>query len=101
GIRDVHVTGVQTCALPIFARNCISRLGFEDCVIYLVDEEKKLLKQKAAYGPKNSRAFEIVNPISIPFGKGIVGDVAQSGKPSVIDRKSTRLNSSHVKISYA
>ncbi len=66
------------------ARNCISRLGFEDCVIYLVDEEKKLLKQKAAYGPKNPRAFEIVNPISIPFGKGIVGDVAQSGKPSVI-----------------
>ncbi len=66
------------------ARNCISRLGFEDCVIYLVDDEKKLLLQKAAYGPKNPRAFEIANPISIPFGKGIVGDVAQSGKPSVI-----------------
>ncbi len=66
------------------ARNCISRLGFEDCVIYLVDHDKKMLQQKAAYGPKNPRAFEIVNPISIPFGKGIVGDVAQSGKPSVI-----------------
>ncbi|HEX7844485.1 MAG TPA: histidine kinase [Chitinophagaceae bacterium] len=67
------------------ARNCISRLGFEDCVIYLVDEERKILLQKAAYGPKNPKAFEIANPIEIPLGKGIVGDVAQTGKLSVIN----------------
>src|SRR5690606_39588939 len=24
GIRDFHVTGVQTCALPIFPRHCVS-----------------------------------------------------------------------------
>src|SRR5215475_14030703 len=27
GIRDFHVTGVQTCALPIFADGLIARLG--------------------------------------------------------------------------
>jgi len=67
------------------SRNCISRLGFEDCVIYLADEERKVMVQKAAYGPKNPKAFEITNPIEIPFGKGVVGDVAVSGKASVID----------------
>lgn len=66
------------------ARNCIGRLQFEDCVIYLVDEEKKVLIQKAAYGPKNPRRFEIDKPIEIPFGKGIVGSVAVTGKPEII-----------------
>jgi ligand-binding sensor domain-containing protein/putative methionine-R-sulfoxide reductase with GAF domain len=66
------------------SRNCISRLGFEDCVIYLTDEENKVLVQKAAYGPKNPNAFEILNLITIPFGKGIVGSVALSGKGEII-----------------
>jgi ligand-binding sensor domain-containing protein/putative methionine-R-sulfoxide reductase with GAF domain/two-component sensor histidine kinase len=67
------------------ARNCISRLGFEDCVIYVVDEERKVLLQKAAYGPKNPKEFEIANPIEISIGKGIVGDVALTGKASIIN----------------
>jgi putative methionine-R-sulfoxide reductase with GAF domain/streptogramin lyase len=66
------------------SRNCISRLGFEDCVIYLNDEENKVLVQKAAYGPKNPRAFEILNSINIAFGKGIVGHVAVTGKGEII-----------------
>ena len=53
-------------------RNCISRLGLEDCVIYLLDEEKGVLVQKAAFGPKSPSDFEIFNPIEIPLGKGIV-----------------------------
>ena len=61
-------------------RNCVSRLHFEDCVIYLLDDEGKMLQQKAAYGPKNPKEFEILNPIEIPVGKGIVGDVAATGK---------------------
>lgn len=66
------------------SRNCISRLGFEDCVIYLTDEENKVLVQKAAYGPKNPIAFEILNLIRIPYGKGIVGHVALTGKGEII-----------------
>jgi ligand-binding sensor domain-containing protein/putative methionine-R-sulfoxide reductase with GAF domain len=65
-------------------RNCIARLGFEDCVIYLLDEERNVLQQKAAYGLKNPVGFEIANPIEIPLGKGIVGDVAVTGKASVV-----------------
>lgn len=67
------------------SRNCISRLGFEDCVIYVPDNERKMLVQKAAYGPKNPKQNEIANPIEIPFGEGIVGDVAFTGKASLVN----------------
>ncbi|HJS55741.1 MAG TPA: histidine kinase, partial [Chitinophagaceae bacterium] len=66
------------------ARNCIGRLQFEDCVIYLLDEEKEVLVQKAAHGPKNPKQFEIDKPIEIPLGKGIVGSVAITGRPEII-----------------
>lgn len=65
-------------------RNCISRLGFEDCVIYLLDNQTQLLHQKAACGPKTTAFNVIVDPIEIPIGKGIVGSVAQSGMAEII-----------------
>lgn len=65
-------------------RNCISRLGFQDAVVYLLDEKRNMLVQKAAYGPKNPKDFEISHPMEIPVGKGIVGTVAQTGKPEII-----------------
>jgi signal transduction histidine kinase len=66
------------------AKNCISKLKFRDCVIYQYNEEKKLLLQKAAYGPKNPHKHEILNPIEIPIEQGIVGTVAKTGKPEII-----------------
>jgi len=66
------------------ARNCIGRLKFEDCVIYLLDAKRHVLVQKAAHGPKSPRQFEISQPIEIPIGKGIVGSVALSGKAEII-----------------
>lgn len=66
------------------AKNCIGRLHFEDCVIYLLDEENNMLVQKAAHGPKSPRAYEISRPMGIPLGKGIVGTVALTGKPEII-----------------
>lgn len=66
------------------SRNCISKLHFEDCVIYLVDVKRNVLVQKAAYGPKNSGDFTIFKPIEIPLDKGIVGTVAQTGKPELV-----------------
>ena len=65
-------------------RNCIASLRFEDCVIYLLDEERNVLVQKAAYGPKSTSAYEIVNPIEIPVGKGIVGTVAKTGQAVIV-----------------
>ena len=66
------------------ARNCTSQLQFEDCVVYLKDPNTGKLVQKAAYGPKNPKGHEIVNPIEIRMGQGIVGTVAQTGKPLLI-----------------
>jgi Osmosensitive K+ channel histidine kinase len=66
------------------AKNCISQLGFEDCVIYLLDKERKVLVQKAALGPKNPVGRVIANPLVIPVGKGIVGSVAATGIPELI-----------------
>ncbi|WP_272855152.1 response regulator [Aequorivita todarodis] len=65
-------------------KNCIGRLGFVDCVIYLIDEKKQVLVQKAAYGTKNPREFEIFKPIDIPIGAGIVGHVAQTAIPEIV-----------------
>ncbi len=66
------------------AKNAIAKLGFVDCVVYLVDEEKGILHQKAAHGPKNPIDFEIYNQISIPIGEGVVGTVAKTGIPELI-----------------
>jgi LytS/YehU family sensor histidine kinase len=66
------------------AKNCIGRLQFEDCVIYIFDEEKNALVQKAAHGPKSPRQYEISRPIEIQLGQGIVGSVALSGRAEII-----------------
>ena len=67
------------------AKNVISKLGFIDCVIYLIDAENEVLIQKAAYGPKSPKPNTIENPITLPFGKGIVGKVAITGRSQIID----------------
>ncbi|MEO6723003.1 MAG: two-component regulator propeller domain-containing protein [Ferruginibacter sp.] len=70
-------------------KSCISELNFEDCVIYLKDEERNSLIQKAAWGPKTTDGKKIINPIEIPVGAGIVGNVAEKGKPEIIPDTTT------------
>lgn len=66
-------------------QNAMDKLGYHDCIIYLYDSEKDKLVQKAAYGPKNPDKKEIIDPIEITPGKGIVGYVFKSGKGEIID----------------
>ncbi|MEO8111896.1 MAG: histidine kinase, partial [Ginsengibacter sp.] len=73
------------------ARQCISKLNFEDCVIYLKDDKSNMLMQKAAWGPKSKagdtksgRNVKIISPIEIAVGDGIVGAVAAAGTPEII-----------------
>jgi two-component system LytT family sensor kinase len=66
------------------AKNCIARLNFVDCVVYLLDEKRNVLVQKAAHGPKNPRSYEILQPIEISIGQGIVGSVLLTGKAEII-----------------
>jgi len=64
--------------------NLITDLNFVDCVIYLVDDQKKNLVQQAAYGPKQMNLTEVKDPLVLPIGKGIVGTVAKTGKSELI-----------------
>ncbi|MBO6534252.1 MAG: histidine kinase [Muricauda sp.] len=65
------------------AKNCIAKLGFVDCVVYLVNHNNVLI-QKAAYGPKNPKDRTLHNPVEIPVGHGITGAVAKTRQAELI-----------------
>jgi LytS/YehU family sensor histidine kinase len=67
------------------AKNCIRKLHFHDCIIYLYDDKKEFLIQKAAIGPKYAGDDQIDNPIVIPKGQGITGAVAQNGVSEIVN----------------
>ncbi len=66
-------------------KNCISKLNLEDCIIYLIDESNTNLIQTAAFGNKNNAEQEIVSPVIISIGDGIVGHVAATGTPELVN----------------
>src|SRR5690349_24097404 len=74
GIRDLYVTGVQTCALPIS------------------------VPQLRPQGRSEGDAAEAAEGRALPRDDAPLSPV-HPGRGQ--DRKSTRLNSSHVEISYA
>lgn len=69
--------------------NCIAQLDLEDCIIYVLDEEKNVLFQKAAYGGKHKEGRKILSPIQVKVGEGIVGTVAKNGKWELIENTTT------------
>src|SRR5690606_39313989 len=118
GIRDFHVTGVQTCALPIlYLAICLCLTAF--LILAMADEasrEIRILMYYCLYStvvflvlPAVFAYFTYGQPIvyglieerRILFCLGFVPLLLLSKRVSTLDRKSTRLNSSHVKISYA
>ncbi len=78
------------------ARNAGKLLGFEDCVLYLRRGEE--LDQIAAFGPKNPEGRRIDNPICLPVGVGVVGRVAETGQPRIV--QDTRLEPGYVSDSF-
>src|SRR5256886_13351224 len=77
GIRDLTVTGVQTCALPIYR----AHHGLGACI-------GEHLAHDAA--------------VDLQHGHGQLAQARERGQAGAeVDRKSTRLNSSHSQISYA
>jgi len=66
------------------AKKAVGKLGFEDCVVYLVDDTGAFLNQAASHGPKNPQEQKVLDPIVIPVGKGIVGSVAATMKPEIV-----------------
>ena len=56
-------------------------MGFKDYVVYLYHEKQKVLVQTAAHCPQNPLDLDILNPIIIHLGEGIVGSVYMSAQP--------------------
>lgn len=66
-------------------KQAIAKLDYYDCVIYLYDDKKKCLVQRSAYGPKSPKDLELLNPISIKPGQGIVGTVFETGVGEIVN----------------
>lgn len=64
--------------------NIAGYLDSDDCVIYLVDNEKEIIEQIAVYGDKLAGKKKIINKLVLAKGKGIVGSVATSGVSEII-----------------
>src|SRR5437762_7109927 len=86
GIRDTSVTGVQTCALPIYV---------PDASAHRTALERARRLPRGGAGPQTNRVFGDAGPGRRCFRGG------DRLRRSARDRKSTRLNSSHRCISYA
>lgn len=83
-VSDLYKENTIDDILWGIAQKSISQLNFVDCIIYLLDEQRQVLIQKAAWGPKTTQKGVIINPIEIPVGKGIVGTVAKTGIAEII-----------------
>src|SRR3989475_4350310 len=102
GIRDLTVTGVQTCALPIYVGS--------DSSIKVVkhDAGAQQTELELTYGKLRTQAQKIAKPdgkfeVRTPAGvAGVVGtDFFFEYANGTMNRKSTRLKSSHSQNSYA
>lgn len=66
------------------AKNLIHKLDFANCMIYLWNDDKTLLLQKAGYGPNGSLEEVVKKPFNVEPWQGIVGHVAATKKPIML-----------------
>lgn len=88
-INDITTSLLNTDTLTDIANaiteKIMTHFDFEDCVIYSFDEELHLLKQIAAIGPKKNTDSTINNAITLTIGEGIVGNVAKTLQPEIVN----------------
>lgn len=66
------------------AGNLIGRMNYVDCMIYLWNEDKTKMIQKAAYGPKGNPEFISTHVFDVLPGQGVVGHVMETLQPVLI-----------------
>ncbi|WP_462250269.1 two-component regulator propeller domain-containing protein, partial [Ferruginibacter sp.] len=66
------------------AKNLIGRLGFIDCMIYLWNDDKTKMIQRAGFGPKGSIEEIKGQPFDVLPGQGVVGYVMQTKEAVLI-----------------
>jgi len=66
------------------ASNLIGRIGYTDCMIYLWNEDKTKMVQKAGFGPKGTPEDLASRLFDVEPGQGVVGYVMQTKKPVLI-----------------
>ncbi len=66
------------------AKNLIGKLGFVDCMIYLWNDDRTRMVQKAGYGLKGSLEELEKKHFDVVPGQGVVGAVMQSGEAIII-----------------
>jgi hypothetical protein len=66
------------------AKNLIGRLGFVDCMMYLWNEDKTKMTQRASYGAKGSAEEMDRLYFDVMPGQGIVGYVIDNKEPLLI-----------------
>jgi putative methionine-R-sulfoxide reductase with GAF domain len=67
------------------AGNLIARLNYVDCMIYLWNEDKTKMVQKAAHGPKGKPEYIRAQVFDVLPGQGIVGHVLQTLQPVLVN----------------
>ena len=88
-LLDMHTTEE---VLWYTSREVVGRMGFDDCVIYLWDEEQHYLRQKSAFGHKNVEADLVHNALLLRLGEGVVGRAAASRQTVCINDLSQEPN---------
>src|SRR5699024_11336907 len=104
GIRDRNVTGVQTCALPIFGHPDGEDWDFRTWLLKINNNDPEkvqwlLYVMGLCMLPNVNIGANVMLRGDSGSGKSTIGTLIS--KVYTGDRKSTRLNSSHVSISYA
>lgn len=78
--QDIISAKSEDEVFRILVSEAAQQMNFLDCVIYKVDNQKKILYQVAAFGPAKVKSTEFRNPLQLNFGEGHAGTVAQTGK---------------------
>ncbi|MFL5808517.1 MAG: histidine kinase, partial [Flavisolibacter sp.] len=66
------------------SKNLIGRMNFADCMIYLWNEDKTRMVQKASYGPKGDLHAITEKLFDVEPGQGVVGYVILTKEPIII-----------------